>query len=332
MRAAATLLWAVALVGLPARPAAESECAARETFSEAVRMRRLPGRAGADPLAHLRFEFRMAIANVSAADAQHTSIFPLKIVQLLQARRVAALQLALTQGFWNEAAWAEAPPAPSGVELWAAIPTAEAEGTWGGLTNAMSGLFCHAASSLMFADTGQPSFFLKHRNLGPAHGRAPASAIVYAARQNEVVCIDHLRPFASLLPCRKTGFAAWSAPKPPILPPLPLPGRRLPCTQQLKPCQQVLLARGAAGADGVSPVPVGPARGFAGRAPGRRRGRTTRQQHLRADDNGGRRPSPVQPAAHRTRACPNARRRRGPRCRRGQSLATAARVLPVRPW
>eukprot|EP01051_Picozoa_sp_SAG22_P013342 SAG22_NODE_1481_length_4326_cov_2.970901_1_plen_606_part_00 len=174
-------------------------------------MRRLPaGPKGgaADPLANLRFEFGMSMSNVTADQARHASVFPLRVVQLLQAHQaVSTLKLSLTQGYWNEAAWGAAPPAPTGAELWAAFPEGSSnrstgvEGAWRGLVNTMSGHFGPAASSLAFDDSGQPSHLFRHE--------VPASAaVVYAAKQNEVVCIDHLQPFLSLLPCRTQGYAA----------------------------------------------------------------------------------------------------------------------------
>ena len=161
-----------------------------ETFDEALTLRRIPGAA-----AMATFEFNAGL-NITEAAAMHTELFPVSMVQLLQAHRLSELRLSMSSGYWREA-WGGGGSVPPGVAL--SIDATEGEAAWSGASSAVSGMFCPALASLRYEDTVTPAVFG-----GGRRGR------LYATKPQEVMCKDHLGSFTRLLPCG-TGGAARSS-------------------------------------------------------------------------------------------------------------------------
>jgi phosphatidylinositol glycan class T len=170
-----------------------------ETFNEALTLRRLPSPAAAAAAAAAlaTFEFEATLNASSGAASTHTEVFPVAMVQLLQAHRLSGLQLSMTSGFWSEA-WGGGAGVPPGLALTIDAPedAAAAEAAWAGASSAVSGLFCPALAALRYEDTVAPRVF--------GGGR------LYAAKPQEVMCKDHLGNFARLLPCGSGGKARSS--------------------------------------------------------------------------------------------------------------------------
>ncbi len=179
--------------------AAQAEGGA-ETYGETLTLRRVPSAAqaggGGTAAALGTFEFVATLNASSAASAQHTEIFPVAMVQLLQAHRLSGLRLSMASGFWSEE-WGGGASVPPGLALTIDAPedAAVAEAAWTGASSAVSGLFCPALAALRYEDTVTPRVF---------GGRA---ARLYAAKPQEVMCKDHLRSFTRLLPCASGGAA-----------------------------------------------------------------------------------------------------------------------------
>ena len=161
-----------------------------ETFDEALTLRRIPGAA-----AMATFEFNAGL-NITEAAAMHTELFPVSMVQLLQAHRLSELRLSMSSGYWREA-WGGGGSVPPGLAL--SIDATEGEAAWSGASSAVSGMFCPALASLRYEDTVTPAVFG-----GGRRGR------LYATKPQEVMCKDHLGSFTRLLPCGAGGAARSS--------------------------------------------------------------------------------------------------------------------------
>lgn len=141
---------------------------------------------------------RDSLAGAGRAAAQHTEIFPVAMVQLLQANRLSELRLSMSSGFWAEA-WGGGASVPPGLALALTPETgATAEESWDGASSAVSGLFCPALAALRYEDTVSPRVF------------GGATSRLYATKPQEVMCKDHLGVFTRLLPCGSGGAARSS--------------------------------------------------------------------------------------------------------------------------
>ena len=164
-----------------------------ESYGEHLRLRRLRGRTEQAALA--TFAFEAAFNATGPEAAQHTELFPVGMVQVLQAHRLSELRLSMSSGFWDAEAWGGAARVPPGLALSVATPGegASAEASWDGASAAVAGLFCPALASLRYEDTASPMFF--------GSGRRAGHTVLRAAKPQEMMCRDHLRAFTRLLPC-----------------------------------------------------------------------------------------------------------------------------------
>ncbi|NWX88442.1 PIGT transamidase, partial [Nothoprocta pentlandii] len=142
------------------------------------------------------------------APVSHYRLFPKALGQLVAARGVRELHLALTQGFWRTRIWGQPPlQAPAGAELWVWFQdtVADVDKAWKELSNILSGIFC---ASLNFIDsTNSVTPTASFKPLGLANG-TDHRLLRYAVLPREVVCTENLTPWKKLLPCgSKAGLA-----------------------------------------------------------------------------------------------------------------------------
>ncbi|KIJ61828.1 hypothetical protein HYDPIDRAFT_176808 [Hydnomerulius pinastri MD-312] len=142
--------------------------------------------------------------------AQHYSLFPLTLGQILREYSITELHLSLNAGKWNYDKWGlpEDPSVGTGAELWAWMGDGgplSIDERWVGLRNALAGLFCASLGSLDARRTSSPStaFPLSSTRSSPI-----PHALRYASLPSEHVCTENLTPFLKLLPCKsRAGIA-----------------------------------------------------------------------------------------------------------------------------
>uniref|UniRef100_A0A8C7EF19 Phosphatidylinositol glycan anchor biosynthesis class T n=1 Tax=Nothoprocta perdicaria TaxID=30464 RepID=A0A8C7EF19_NOTPE len=153
------------------------------------------------------FQFRTRW-DAAPGRVSHYRLFPKALGQLVAARGVRELHLALTQGFWRTRIWGQPPlQAPAGAELWVWFQdtVADVDKAWKELSNILSGIFC---ASLNFIDsTNSVTPTASFKPLGLANG-TDHRLLRYAVLPREVVCTENLTPWKKLLPCgSKAGLA-----------------------------------------------------------------------------------------------------------------------------
>lgn len=217
----------------------------REYFSEQLTMKSLR-----DGKVASRFSFKTTLQDASPRDpqtlgaddvgaffdvhiqidakhilAQHYTMFPLALGQILREYAVTELHLTLNAGNWNYDRWGY--PDESGVgtgaELWAwmgdgaqvrCVPTVlrpftmsyygftliSIDDRWKGLRNALAGLFCASLGSLDELRTTSPTRSFEPEGELPDWGTP--HRIRHASLPSEHVCTENLTPFLKLLPCK----------------------------------------------------------------------------------------------------------------------------------
>ncbi|KAH6907553.1 GPI transamidase component GPI16 [Coprinopsis sp. MPI-PUGE-AT-0042] len=150
--------------------------------------------------------------NANNAIAQHYTLFPLSLGQILRTYSVSELHLTLNAGKWDYDHWGLPTDGEvaTGGTFWAWIGEGgdmSIDEKWKGLRNALAGLFC---SSLGRMD--------EIRTTAPPQPFAPQSFILptkwthhlrHATLPSENVCTENLTPFLKLLPCKgKSGLAS----------------------------------------------------------------------------------------------------------------------------
>ncbi|KAF9973673.1 hypothetical protein BGZ73_003040 [Actinomortierella ambigua] len=206
---------ALAIVGVRA--------SAQEAFHEELVLKPLQ-----DGSVYSHFQFTTHLAWPSDANDSidatqrlfsHYNLFPRSIGQVLQSFDVEELHLTFTQGRWQYKDWGYhlAPTAGTGVELSAWLKDNDRiEGSWKGLVNTLSGLFC---ASLNFIDdtiTVEPRLSFRnegvynvHHHSSPTTAAPSGTRLRYGSLPHENVCTENLTPWIKLLPCKsKAGIAS----------------------------------------------------------------------------------------------------------------------------
>ncbi|KAF7327835.1 GPI transamidase component GPI16 [Mycena kentingensis (nom. inval.)] len=203
------LVWSLCI------PFAAALVSQSESFNEELTIRSLPdGRVAS------RFAFSTILAgatprsphNQSTEDeAQHYTLFPLTLGQILREYAVTELHLTLNAGKWNYDRWGypDEDGVGTGAELWAWMgegAAATIDERWRDLRNALAGLFCASLGSLDELRTTSPAFTF-------APGALPDWPLPHAMRHaslpSEHVCTENLTPFLKLLPCKSlSGIAS----------------------------------------------------------------------------------------------------------------------------
>ncbi|KAI9209665.1 GPI transamidase component PIG-T [Polychytrium aggregatum] len=186
-----------------------------ETYRERLSLSQLPD---GTVLGVFDFNRSFSPAVLSEAQANHYSLLPRAIGEIIQTFEVAELHLTFTQGRYNYRKWPMEPyAAPSGVELWAWFRTADTDARWKGLTNALSGLFCASLNFLDETLTTSPlhSYDPEGHHANASRADRPRSArpgnleLRHGILSNEITCTENLTPWAKLLPCQtKSGIAS----------------------------------------------------------------------------------------------------------------------------
>jgi len=137
--------------------------------------------------------------------AQHYTLFPLALGQILREYSVTELHLTLNAGNWNYDRWGypEEPGVGTGAELWTwmgdgAVLTVDER--WQGLRNALAGLFCASLGSLDEQRTTSP--VLTFQPEGDLPDWTSSHQLRHATLPSEHVCTENLTPFLKLLPCK----------------------------------------------------------------------------------------------------------------------------------
>ncbi|RPD56728.1 Gpi16 subunit GPI transamidase component [Lentinus tigrinus ALCF2SS1-7] len=190
--------------------------AASEQFDEDLTIRPLR-----DGKLSARFSFSTLLKDATPRDpqqlssddeAQHYTLFPLALGQILREYAVTELHLTLNAGKWNYDAWGypEEPGVGTGAELWAwmgeSIP-ASVDQRWQGLRNALAGLFCASLGHLDEQRTTSPA--LTFQPEGSLPNFTYPHQLRHATLPSEHVCTENLTPFLKLLPCKSlSGIAS----------------------------------------------------------------------------------------------------------------------------
>ncbi|KAI0345537.1 Gpi16 subunit GPI transamidase component [Trametopsis cervina] len=144
--------------------------------------------------------------------AQHYTLFPLALGQVLREYAVTELHLSLNAGKWNYENWGypEEDGVGTGAELWAWMsegPISTVDERWRGLRSNLAGLFCASLSSMDEQRTTSPS--LTFRPEGDLPGTPSQYQLRHGALPSENVCTENLTPFLKLLPCKsRSGIAS----------------------------------------------------------------------------------------------------------------------------
>lgn len=182
-----------------------------------------------------RSQIMALVFSLFATVAQHYTLFPLTLGQILRAYGVAELDLTLNAGQWDYDAWG-APPEPgvgAGAELRAwmgevrdarsvyfcfplplsnrqicelfVVPnySSTIDDRWRGLRNALSGLFCASLASMDAGRTTSPTLTFPPSGALPRLPVGGAYHLRHARLPAEHVCTENLTPFAKLLPCAR---------------------------------------------------------------------------------------------------------------------------------
>ncbi|KAF8959181.1 Gpi16 subunit GPI transamidase component [Flammula alnicola] len=197
MVASQRLLWPLTLIHLCLTVLASSQ----ERFDEKLTINTLQdGRVAS------QFTFTTLLK------AQHYTVFPLALGQILRQYAVTELHLTLNAGNWNYDRWGypEEKGVGTGAELWAWMgdgATTTIDERWKGLRNALAGLFCASLGSLDELRTTSPSQSFVPEGMLP-NWDVP-HRIRHASLPSEHVCTENLTPFLKLLPCKSlSGIAS----------------------------------------------------------------------------------------------------------------------------
>ncbi|KAH9919179.1 Gpi16 subunit GPI transamidase component [Epithele typhae] len=144
-------------------------------------------------------------------NAQHYTVFPLALGQLLREYAVTELHLSLNAGRWDYDAWGY--PEESGVgtggELWAWMgesTTSSLDRRWSGLRNGLGGLFCASLGHLDEQRTTSP--YLTFQPEGALPNFTYPHQLRHAILASQHVCTENLTPFLKLLPCKSSSGIA----------------------------------------------------------------------------------------------------------------------------
>ncbi|KAF8137203.1 GPI transamidase component PIG-T [Boletus edulis] len=146
------------------------------------------------------------------SSAQHYTLFPLTLGQILREYSVTELHLSLNAGKWNYNSWGfpDHPSVGTGAELWAWMADGgplSVDDRWMGLRNALAGLFCASLGSLDDRRTSSPASAFPLSSVPFPHDSTPY-ALRHATLPSEHVCTENLTPFLKLLPCKsRAGLA-----------------------------------------------------------------------------------------------------------------------------
>lgn len=161
--------------------------------------------------------------------AQHYSLFPLALGQILREYAVTELHLTLNAGKWNYDSWGypKERDVGTGAELWAwmadggpstyvtplykplirGLTRNRIDYRWQGLRNALAGLFCASIGSLDEQRTTSPVLPFAPEGSLPDWG--VQHELRHASLASEHVCTENLTPFLKLLPCKSlSGIAS----------------------------------------------------------------------------------------------------------------------------
>ncbi|TDL19217.1 Gpi16 subunit, GPI transamidase component [Rickenella mellea] len=144
-------------------------------------------------------------------DAQHYTLFPLSLGQILRSYAVTEMHLTLNSGRWDYTRWGypEEAGVATGAELWAWMGDSETvslDERWKGLRNALAGLFCASLGSLDERRTTSPSHSFKPEGHLPKYSQP--HRLRHATLPSENVCTENLTPFLKLLPCKSSSGIA----------------------------------------------------------------------------------------------------------------------------
>ncbi|KAF8509714.1 GPI transamidase component PIG-T [Hysterangium stoloniferum] len=189
-----------------------------EQFEEELHVRPLQ-----DGRVYTNFVFKILLKNAvprsantlgSEDEAQHYTVFPLALGQIIREYAVTELHLSLNAGKWDYASWGypDNPSVGSGAELWAWMGEGDEkrvsisfDARWQGLRNALAGLFCASLGELDERRTTSPVYAFQ------PDGDLPAESmnLAYAFHPSENICTENLTPFIKLLPCKsRSGIAS----------------------------------------------------------------------------------------------------------------------------
>ncbi|KAI0775576.1 Gpi16 subunit GPI transamidase component [Trametes elegans] len=138
-------------------------------------------------------------------EAQHYTLFPLALGQLLREHAVTELHLTLNAGKWNYDHWGypDEPGVGTGAELWVwmgdTVPTSVDE-RWQGVRHSLAGLFCASLGHLDEQRTTSPALTFQPEGFLPNFTHP--HQLRHATLPSEHVCTENLTPFLKLLPCK----------------------------------------------------------------------------------------------------------------------------------
>ncbi|RKO93393.1 GPI transamidase component PIG-T [Blyttiomyces helicus] len=213
-RAARLLVYALLLFFATSDATASTAAfPADELFDEDLSLTQFPD---GKILAVFNFTRRLGPAAWARAQANHYSLLPRPIGELIHSFGVEELHLTFTQGRWNYDRWGYSPvSAASGVQLWSWFNATSIDAKWKGLTNALSGLFCASLNFIDQSNTAEPlmSFDAEgnHGGLERSFSKQATDGfqLRYGSLPREAVCTENLTPWAKLLPCQsKAGIAS----------------------------------------------------------------------------------------------------------------------------
>ncbi|KAI0369392.1 Gpi16 subunit GPI transamidase component [Pilatotrama ljubarskyi] len=145
-------------------------------------------------------------------EAQHYTLFPLALGQILREHAVTELHLTLNAGKWNYDHWGypEEPGVGTGAELWvwmADTSPSSVDQRWQGLRHSLAGLFCASLGHLDDQRTTSPA--LTFQPEGSLPNFTHPHQLRHATLPSEHVCTENLTPFLKLLPCKSlSGIAS----------------------------------------------------------------------------------------------------------------------------
>lgn len=167
-----------------------------------------------------------------SSQAQHYTLFPLTLGQILREYSISELHLSLNSGAWTYDSWGYPHHANvgTGAELWAWMADGgplscvffpprrrpaqltqfvliRVDDRWAGLRNALAGLFCASLGSLDDRRTSSPTPAFPLSS-APLHQNSNPFLLRYATLPSEHACTENLTPFLKLLPCKsRAGLA-----------------------------------------------------------------------------------------------------------------------------
>ncbi|KAL7279582.1 hypothetical protein ACG7TL_005984 [Trametes sanguinea] len=180
-----------------------------ELFDEDLTLRPLR-----DGRLEARFSFTTLLKGASPRDpeslrqddeAQHYTLFPLALGQILREHAVTELHLTLNAGKWNYDHWGypDEPGVGTGAELWAWMgdtSLTSVDQRWQGLRQSLAGLFCASLGHLDDQRTTSPT--LTFQPEGSLPNFTYPHQLRHATLPSEHVCTENLTPFLKLLPCK----------------------------------------------------------------------------------------------------------------------------------